>query len=157
MYTPPPNAKCAMRVSNSVEVVTPPLIVTPLIATVGGSGANGAPMVSTGPPPWMLVRCAPAPRSSTLTSIFTPPRYTPGAIRIVSPSWAASTACWSLSKHPGRWSTQKVAARAGPAAVPMRTSVAARARWVRFMRATLARAPRENLVIASRDPARVGW
>ena len=56
-----------------VEVVTPSLIVTPLIATVGGSGADGAPIVSTGPPPRIRVVLAPAPRSSMLASIVTPP------------------------------------------------------------------------------------
>ena len=53
--------------------MTPPLTVTPSIVTVGSLAASATPMVSTGPPPRMMVAAGPAPTSLTLTSMVTPP------------------------------------------------------------------------------------
>src|SRR5262245_56653901 len=53
--------------------VSPPVIVTPSIETVGSLAAKISPIVITGPPPLMVVRPGPAPASLTLTSIVKPP------------------------------------------------------------------------------------
>ena len=49
-------------------------------------------MVSTEPPPRMLVDAAPAPCRCKLVVIVTPPAKVPGPTVIVSPSCAALTA-----------------------------------------------------------------
>ena len=53
--------------------MTPPVTVTPSIVTVGSLAAPATPIVSTGPPPLMMVAAGPAPTSLTLTSMVTPP------------------------------------------------------------------------------------
>src|SRR5262245_17655143 len=94
--TPPPAAKTPSRPVNGVdsglERVTPPVIVTPSIETVGSSEAPNSPIVSTGPPPLMIVRPAPAPTSLMLTASVPPPANGPGSTAIVSPWCDASTA-----------------------------------------------------------------
>ncbi len=82
---PPPNA-------SGLELLTPPVIVTPLIVTVGSVPAPSSPIVNTGPPPLITVEPAPEPSSLTLASIVIPPANTPGPMWITSPSCAASTA-----------------------------------------------------------------
>src|SRR4029453_17353511 len=59
---PPPNAMTPSpkKVRQLVRVL-PPVIVTPLIETVGSVAANAFPMVTTGPPPLMIVSPAAAP------------------------------------------------------------------------------------------------
>src|SRR5439155_9245969 len=125
--TPPP---CVTAWSGTEEL-TPPVIVTPLIAIVGSVGANSFPSVSTGAPPLMVVAPAPAPRTSTLTSIVTPPANVPGPIVTVSPSWAALTAAWIVEKQPAP-PTHSVAARAEDAVAPEPTSAAAAAETARI-------------------------
>jgi hypothetical protein len=75
--TPPPAAKTPSWPVNGVDSgldrVMPLVIVTPSIETVGSTTAPNSPIVTTGPPPLMIVRLAPAPTSLTLTSIVTPP------------------------------------------------------------------------------------
>jgi hypothetical protein len=99
--TPPPAAKtpsCPVNgVDSTLDRVTPPVMVTPSIETVGSSEAPNSPTVSTGPPPLMIVRPAPAPTSLMLTSIVAPPANVPGATAIVSPSCAASAAAWIVA------------------------------------------------------------
>ena len=114
MKTPPPSAA---NVSSALLVTSPPVMVTPLMDTVGGSGARACPIVITGPPPSMIVACAPAPTSWTLASIVIPPANVPWPTLIVSPSWAASTAAWIVEKQPGLLPTQRsaVAAPVDPA------------------------------------------
>src|SRR5262245_41795002 len=94
--TPPPAAKtpsCPVNGSDSgLDRVTPSVIVTPSIETVGSDEAPNSPIVTTGPPPLMTVLLAPAPTSLTLASTVTPPSYVPAPILIVSPSWAAASA-----------------------------------------------------------------
>jgi hypothetical protein len=109
------------------------VIVTPLIDTVGSVEALKAPIVSTGPPPSMIVPLAPAPLIVTLTSIVTPPAYVPGKIMIVSPSLAALTAAWIVEKQPGLLPTQMelvfaadAAALAPPTAIASPTTTATR-------------------------------
>ena len=75
-----------------LPVATPPVIVRPAIVTVGA--AVGEPIVTTGPPPRIVVSPTPAPTSETLFTMMIPPGYVPGPTRTVSPSWAAFTACW---------------------------------------------------------------
>src|SRR5262245_48009941 len=108
--TPPPAAKtpsCPVNgVDSGLERVTPPVIVTPSIETVGSSEAPNSPIVSTGPPPLMIVWPAPAPTSLTLTSIVTPPANVPGSTAMVSPPCAASTAAWIVARAPGPLPTQ---------------------------------------------------
>ena len=65
----------------------------------------------------MIVEPAPAPTIATLTSTVTPPAYVPGAITIVSPSWAASSAACTVEKQPGSFATQRLAASAEGAAM----------------------------------------
>ena len=57
----------------TLPIVTPPVAVMPSIVTVGSVAAKGTPIVSTGPPPRMMVAPGPAPTSVTLASIVTPP------------------------------------------------------------------------------------
>ena len=85
---PPPRPLNGVR----LPIVTPPVTVTPSIVTVGSLTAPATPIVSTGPPPLMMVASGPAPTSLTLTSIVTPPAYVPGPIVTVSPLWAAARA-----------------------------------------------------------------
>ena len=70
----------------------PPVIVTPSIDAVGSLEAPNVPIVSTGPPPLIVVRPDPAPRSLTFLSIVKPPAYVPVPIEIVSPFFAAASA-----------------------------------------------------------------
>src|SRR5262245_46635000 len=72
----------------------------------------------------MTVSFAPAPLIVTLTSIVTPPAYVPGAIMIVSPSPAASTAAWGADKHPGLPPTQRDLPPADGAALAPPTAMA---------------------------------
>ncbi len=77
--------------------MTPPVIVTPLIETVGSVEPLVTPIVITGPPPRMIVAAAPEPTSRTLLAIVIPPENVPSPIRILSPSCAASTAAWIVA------------------------------------------------------------
>src|SRR6266849_4676362 len=74
---PPPAAHTpsfpAHGTDSGLERVTPPVIVTPPIETVGSLAAKIWPIVITGPPPLMIVRPGPAPTSLTLLSIVKPP------------------------------------------------------------------------------------
>src|SRR6266567_5052781 len=91
--TPPPNAESWQWPTDSgVERVTPPVMVTASIETIGSVVAPKDPIVITGPPPLMAVETAPAPTIFTLTPIVKPPRYVPAATWIVSPLWAAAIA-----------------------------------------------------------------
>jgi hypothetical protein len=98
--TPPPAANAPSTPVNGTDSgldrVTPPVMVTLLIDTVGSLDAPKVPMVSTGPPPRIMVAADPAPRSWTLVVMVTPPAKVPGPMVIVSPSWAALTAAWML-------------------------------------------------------------
>jgi hypothetical protein len=60
--------------------------------TVGSLAAPKVPIVTTGPPPLMIVLPAPEPRIVTLTSTVIPPAYVPGATVMTSPLAAAATA-----------------------------------------------------------------
>ena len=104
--TPPP----CVTAWSGLELLKPPVTVTPVIETVGSVVDCSWPMRSTGPPPVMVVAPAPDPRMSTLTSIVTPPANVPGAIVIVSPSLAAFTAAWIVEKQPGLLPTQRLVA-----------------------------------------------
>jgi hypothetical protein len=79
---PPP---CGMK-DTGETVFEPPVIVTALMLTVGSELAFGSPIVTTGPPPSMMVFPAPAPMSDTLTLIVIPPEKGPGPILMTSPS-----------------------------------------------------------------------
>ena len=130
MRTPPP---CVTAWSGT-DVLTPPVIVTSLIETVGSVAANSTPIVSTGPPPLIVVRADPAPTICTLFVTATPPANVPASSRIVSPSEAAASAACNVATQPGRLPTQIVAARAGAAtnaaAARLSTSVAAKMKSV---------------------------
>jgi hypothetical protein len=67
------------------------VIVTPAIETVSERCPVRLPTVRTGPPPFTIVEAAPAPISSTLFSILTPPSNVPASTVIVPPSCAASS------------------------------------------------------------------
>ena len=100
--TPPPAAmKPGPTGDSGLESWSPPVIVTALIDTVGGSGANASPIVITGPPPTIRVAAADTPTRLTLLSIVIPPANVPAPMQIVSPSCAASTESWIVAKHPG--------------------------------------------------------
>src|SRR5213078_192033 len=62
--TPPPSAitpsSPTNRVDSGLDRATPPVIVTPSIETVGSLDAPKMPIVSTEPPPLMIVDSAPA-------------------------------------------------------------------------------------------------
>ena len=77
------------------ELVSPSVTVRSDSVTVGVAAAD--PIVSTGPPPEILVAEGPAPIRSTLRSIVTPPANLPGPILIVSPASAAFTAAWIVA------------------------------------------------------------
>ena len=110
IHTPPPRAANG----RGAESLNPPVMVTRLIETVGWSIPSGSPIVTTGPPPSIVVAPAPAPTSCTLFEIVIPPANVPGPIAIVSPSCAASSAAWIVGKHPAFAPTHSVAAeRAG--------------------------------------------
>jgi hypothetical protein len=81
MTTPPPSAT---HVSPPLPVVSPPVIVTPPIDTVGAARPERSPIITTGPPPRMIVDDAPAPNNWTLFAISMPPANVPAPIRIVS-------------------------------------------------------------------------
>jgi hypothetical protein len=97
---PPPSAMTpaapVLGIEMELERATPPEIVTPSMDTVGSVGALYLPMVRTLSPPLMMVERASVPTIPTLTSTVTPPLKVPRPIWIVSPSWAASTAAWSV-------------------------------------------------------------
>ena len=95
--TPPP----WLTTVSGKESLTPPVIVTPLNRHRRLGPGLLDPIVTTGPPPLMIVFADPAPIRLTLTSIVTPPANVPGAIVIVSPSWAASTAAWIVDEAAG--------------------------------------------------------
>src|SRR5207248_2294161 len=87
---PPP----AVKEGAGFDVLTPPVIVTPLIVTVGSLGASASPIVTTGPPPLMIVVSTPAPINFRFLSIVIPPANVPEPMWMTSPSCAASTAAW---------------------------------------------------------------
>src|SRR5205823_4946501 len=70
--TPPPSAS---NVVSKAEWVTPPVIVTSRMVTVGSLEPPSVPTVITGPPPLIVVRPAPAPSIARLLVIAKPPRY----------------------------------------------------------------------------------
>src|SRR6266849_617319 len=74
---PPPAAQTPAfpvhGTDSGLERVAPPVIVTPLIETVGSLAAKIWPIVMTGPPPLMIVLPAPAPIRLALTSTVKPP------------------------------------------------------------------------------------
>jgi hypothetical protein len=117
---PPP------KVTNEsgVASLSPPVIVTRLIETVGLT--TPSPIVTTGPPPSIVVAPAPEPTSCKLFKIVIPPANVPDPIAIVSPFCAASRAAWIVGKHPAFAATHNVAAeRADVVAVPHTIAVAA--------------------------------
>ena len=70
IQTPPPNVTSG----SGLESLMPPVMVTPLIDTVSPAGSTSRKIVSTGPPPLIVVAFAPAtPTRCTLTSIVMPP------------------------------------------------------------------------------------
>ena len=99
MKRPPPSAIAVPP--PTVPVVKPPVIVTRLIETVGAVAPEKSPIVTTGPPPLMIVAAAETPTRLRLFAIMIPPANVPEPIWIVSPSWAAFTAAWTVEKHPG--------------------------------------------------------
>jgi hypothetical protein len=74
---PPPDAKTPSwpkkGVDSGLEWVTPPVIMTPVIETVGSPAAPTVPIVTTGLPPLMIVASEPAPTRRRLLSIVMPP------------------------------------------------------------------------------------
>jgi hypothetical protein len=74
---PPPAAQTPSfplhGIDSGLDRLTPPVIVTPSIETVGSLAAKILPTVITGPPPLMIVRPGPAPAILTLRSIVNPP------------------------------------------------------------------------------------
>src|SRR5262245_10141926 len=80
---PPPAAQTPSfplhGTDSGLERVTPPVIVTPLIVTVGSLAAKIWPIVITGPPPLMIVEPGPAPVSVRLLSMVNPPSKVPAA------------------------------------------------------------------------------
>src|SRR3954469_7512767 len=99
-----------------LPIASPPVTVTPRIVTVGSLAAPATPIVSTGPPPLIVVELGPAPTILTLTSIVTPPAYVPGPSLIVSPACAAARAGASCVYGQPLSQTSGVAADACPAA-----------------------------------------
>ena len=80
--TPPPNT-CAVPPKRKpgrggLDVVRPPVILTRAIDTLGGLADPGSPIVTTGPPPRIVVAPAPAPLRLTLFVIVMPPRERAG-------------------------------------------------------------------------------
>ena len=57
IHTPPPN----VTFESGCELLTPPVIVTPSIVTLRPSGAVARKIVTTGPPPLMIVSSRPRP------------------------------------------------------------------------------------------------
>ena len=96
--TPPPRAKTPSTPRNGIDSgldwAKPPVMVTPVITTVGSTSAPYSPIVITEPPPLMMVAFAPLPSRRTLFVIVMPPAKVPRPRRIVSPSWAATRAAW---------------------------------------------------------------
>ena len=72
----------AGEIERPLDVVTPPVMVTPEIFTVGSVVARYAPIVTTGPPPRMIVAADPADTRST--PVDRARRRTPAATRIVA-------------------------------------------------------------------------
>src|SRR6266542_2615587 len=102
-----------------------------LIATVAPAALPADPGIETPPPattdvegceslrpPVIVRRLSTTSRwlSPPKRSIVIPPWNVPGAIWIVSPSWAAFTAAWTVEKQPGFVSTHNVAVGAERAA-----------------------------------------
>src|SRR5947209_4003079 len=77
-------------VDSGLDRATPPVMVTPSTETVGSLDAPRVPMVSTEPPPLMIVTLGPAPTRLTLLSIVMPPAKVPCPIWITSASWSTS-------------------------------------------------------------------
>src|SRR6184192_4296911 len=113
MLMPPPSAITLSLPTHAFDsglvVVTPPVIVTPLMLTVGSVGARKAPMVTTGPPPRIVVEFGPAPVIWRLRSITIPPANVPDPMRIVVRSPAALIAAWIVEKQPGLLPTHRLA------------------------------------------------
>jgi hypothetical protein len=109
---------------SGLEVVCPPVIFTLEIVTFGSRGANASPIVSTGPPPLMIVFLAPEPITLTLLSMVRPPAKVPGSTRITPPLWAASTASWTVSKHGGSPTQRSFAVDAPLAAGAIASTIA---------------------------------
>src|SRR5438445_13112491 len=78
---PPPTAITPgpTNASAKLECVTPPVMVTPLIETVGSPAALKVPIVITGPLPVIVVAPAPAPLRLRFLSIVKPPLQVPAA------------------------------------------------------------------------------
>ena len=57
---PPPKSRFPAG-SVGLLIATPPVIVTPVIVTVGSDAASATPMVRTGLPPLMIVASARLP------------------------------------------------------------------------------------------------
>src|SRR5437762_9087472 len=80
--TPPPKAMTPSSpvhaTDSGLDREIPPVIVTPMISTVGSTVAPKVPIVMTVPPPRMTVELAPLPRSRTLFAIVKPPAKVPG-------------------------------------------------------------------------------
>src|SRR6188472_1230720 len=102
--SPPPAANTPLTPTKAcdspLEVVTPPLIVTPVITTVGWFAARKSPTLTTGPPPRIVVASAPAPTSLTLLVIASGPRYVPAPTLTTSPFRALESADWIVAAHP---------------------------------------------------------
>src|SRR5512146_120530 len=75
--TPPPRAMTPSSPTNGsdsgLDVAYPPVMVTPLINTVGSTAAPYWPIVTTEPPPLMTVEAAPLPSRRTLLVMVSPP------------------------------------------------------------------------------------
>src|SRR5262249_4761308 len=80
---PPPAAQTPSfplhGTDSGLERVTPPVIGTPLIVTVGSPPAKLGPVVMPGPPPLMIVDRGPPRVSVGLLSRVTPPSKVPAA------------------------------------------------------------------------------
>ena len=111
-------------------LLTPPVTVTPSIDTDSLSGAVARKIVSTGPPPVIVVAPEPAPLIATLLSMVTPPAKVPAATVIVSPSCAAVTAACKVEEHPADGPTHRVFAAAGDALAASSSPAATRRRFM---------------------------
>jgi hypothetical protein len=118
---PPPSAVARSKSVEQVgpqcplELVSPPVSLTRRIATFGSVAAPRTPIVSTGPPPRIVVAPARAPTRVSDLSIVIPPGKLPRPRWMTSPSWAASTAAWIVAKQSAPRPTQSESARAAAA------------------------------------------